>query len=841
VTGTPGSQFSVLSQVGMYEINPILDIPIAIGTPLQEILPGIFILDFLHNDREVFTVVVSNEIEDLTLSSSCEGYDLLMTPLNVEVCIYEAPISLNATASINGINVPGTTIFVIRDQSGNETEITAFDPAAYVPGDLINIIGTFTPSDISVCPRTNTYEVEIIGDCLASIGDMVFKDLNGDGINGSNEPGVEGVIVRLEDCTGTELSSQTTELDGSYLFENLIPGEYQITFDISNLTDGCDFTLPNATDDANDSDANADGNIPCFTLAPYEVNMDLDAGLVSQTLSIGNLVWHDENGDGIQDNGEPGLAGVMVILYDDDNNVVGVTETDGSGEYVFNNIFAGTYYLVFVDPEGYTLSPPNAGLDDDLDSDITNFVFTTLGSTTDLFTLLPSQNDYSFDAGYYICVPIGESVWYDVDEDDIRDASENGINGLVVNLYKLVNGNYILHDVAITDHKPGTPSDDGYFKFCAPPGTYYIEIEMPPIGLVQAIPNVFNNLPINHPSESLFDSDLTNNFGPGTTAAFNASSGSQISNIGAGFYPMATVGNLVWLDENNNGLQDEEEQKMSGVLVEAFNVDGEKVGESVTNSLGVYSIDYLQKQDYYLRFSPPEGYGFIQPDAGDDEKDSDVNHAYGYNTTSLISMQPGDDIKSVDAGVQFGILPVVWLSITAEWKGDFNEVKWSTASEVNNDFYEIERRHESDSDFSVIDKVEVEGFSTSVQNYSIEDEHIERSGRYYYRIKQVDLDGEYDYSPLAVATVKDTKSKVNLYPNPSSGISKLTLDLSSGSEVSVNIFNAEGQLVSSMLVPAEGEERVFKEVEINNLPVGVYMIHITQNEFKDIKKFIVVK
>lgn len=52
-----------------------------------------------------------------------------------------------------------------------------------------------------------------------------------------------------------ELASQSTGPDGTYLFEDLSPGDYQLSFDISNLPVGCDFTIPNATDDANDIDS----------------------------------------------------------------------------------------------------------------------------------------------------------------------------------------------------------------------------------------------------------------------------------------------------------------------------------------------------------------------------------------------------------------------------------------------------------------------------------------------------------------------------------------------------------------------------------------------------------
>ena len=108
---------------------------------------------------------------------------------------------------------------------------------------------------------------------------------------------------------------------------------------------------------------------------------------------------------------------MLVYLYNDDNDLIAITETDGNGYYIFEDLDSDVYYIVFGDPEGFTASDPDQGDDDELDSDVTNFVFNPLGSTTDLFQItLGQEDDYSFDAGYYICVPIGENVWYDVDE-----------------------------------------------------------------------------------------------------------------------------------------------------------------------------------------------------------------------------------------------------------------------------------------------------------------------------------------------------------------------------------------------------------------------------------------
>ncbi|MEM9545868.1 MAG: SdrD B-like domain-containing protein [Bacteroidota bacterium] len=676
---------------------------------------------------------------------------------------------------------------------------------------------------------------------VGGLGDTVWKDADGDGIQDAGEDGVEGVVVILTDCSGTVLATETTDANGFYFFDNLIPGNYQVQFDVSSLPDGCSFTVQDqGGDDALDSDVDANGFAPCTFIQGGEYDSTFDAGLIALP-NIGDFVWHDTDGDGIQDPGEPGIEDVMVLLYNEANELIQVTVTNSDGYYLFTDVLPDTYYIVFVDPEGFTSTFPNT-TDDENDSDITNFVFTSEGSTTDLFEVFFGQeDDLSFDAGYYMCIPIGELAWYDVDEDDVWDSNENGINGLEVRLYRLESGGYELFDEMLTGHKPGTASDDGYFKFCAPPGTYYIEIEMPPIGLVQAQPNQINGLPLTHPNEPTTDSDLTNNFGIGTTASFSVMSGEMLCNIGGGFYPMATAGNRVWIDSNENGLQDSGEQNMPNVKVEAYEAEsGLKVAESTTNNQGIYKIEYLQKTDYYLKFIPPTGFGFTNPNMGDEDNDSDVDHSYGFQTTAAYSMQPGETYINIDAGLRFGVLPVVWTEVNAEYKGDHNLVTWGTASEVNTESFVIERSVNEGNLFEEIGEVEAAGESSEILNYEFKDEDV-RPGVYYYRIKQVDRDGKFEYSDIVRVTIKSDKNLITLAPNPAHEKSTLSIELESNQEALVTVTANDGRLIRSYTLQSDSGNGVSAVIELEDLPAGVYSVGIVQGVFKDVRKLIIVE
>ncbi len=87
--------------------------------------------------------------------------------------------------------------------------------------------------------------------------------------------------------------------------------------------------------------------------------MTVDAGVVPPPVlgSIGDLVWSDTDGNGIQDADEPGVAGVRVELLDADGNVVDSVTTGADGSYLFDELPLGDYQVRFTAPDGTTLSP----------------------------------------------------------------------------------------------------------------------------------------------------------------------------------------------------------------------------------------------------------------------------------------------------------------------------------------------------------------------------------------------------------------------------------------------------------------------------------------------------
>ena len=240
--------------------------------------------------------------------------------------------------------------------------------------------------------------------------------------------------------------------------------------------------------------------------------------------TIGNCVFKDVNGNGVRDLGEPGVPDIRVELYEGNGALFSITETNDLGEYLFTDLYPGPYYLTFVLRDDFEFTDPNQGNNDNLDSDVDN---SNGPGTTAIFNLGPNEIDLSHYAGVFTCVPFGDLIWFDNNGNSQQDFEENGINGVKVEVFRLSNITSRFEKVAetISGHEPGTPSSDGYWKVCVPPGQYYVEFNVPPL-LESVAPLV---------GGQTLDSDVTNDFGPNTTRMIALESCTMDCDADAGF------------------------------------------------------------------------------------------------------------------------------------------------------------------------------------------------------------------------------------------------------------------------------------------------------------------
>ncbi|ELP8703314.1 fibrinogen-binding adhesin SdrG C-terminal domain-containing protein [Staphylococcus pseudintermedius] len=142
---------------------------------------------------------------------------------------------------------------------------------------------------------------------------------------------------------------------------------------------------------------------------------------------LGDKVWNDVNKNGIQDQGETGIADVKVTLKDLDGNILDTTYTNTNGKYIFDNLKNGNYQVDFETPEGYAASPSNQG-NDALDSD----------GPTNAQAVISDGNNLTVDQGFYQTETpthnVGDKVWEDLNKDGIQDQNEPGIANVKVTL-----------------------------------------------------------------------------------------------------------------------------------------------------------------------------------------------------------------------------------------------------------------------------------------------------------------------------------------------------------------------------------------------------------------------
>ncbi len=266
----------------------------------------------------------------------------------------------------------------------------------------------------------------------AAIGDFVWDDLNGDGIQDPGEPGRSGVTVRLKDCGGALMGIAVSDVAGTYQFSELRADDYQIEV-VRPFGMGLSPQRRGARRGLDSDPDPATGLTRCVSLAAGQDKRGIDAGLTAQSgARIGDFVWDDLNGDGIQDPGEAGVAGVSVTLLDCGDNVLSATATDVSGHYLFTGLPAGGYVVAFALPAGLVLSPRHQGDKRGRDSDPS-----PASGATGCLNLADGQNKLGVDAGLTmsaLSAAIGDLVWEDLNRDGIQDAGEPGLVGVTVRL-----------------------------------------------------------------------------------------------------------------------------------------------------------------------------------------------------------------------------------------------------------------------------------------------------------------------------------------------------------------------------------------------------------------------
>jgi uncharacterized repeat protein (TIGR01451 family) len=504
---------------------------------------------------------------------------------------------------------------------------------------------------------------ELIAACAAApieIGDRVWSDLDGDGVQDANEPGIEGVALALfaRDASGAftvPAGATTTGPNGDYVFAGLAPNTQ---YEIRATLDGAFLLAPansasGANADAIDSDAaliDGTARITVQTGGPGANDHSFDIGLIRK-LALGNLVWNDIDNNGLRDAGESGVAGVKVELLDAASAVLAETVTNGSGEYAFEGLTPGDYSVRISNlPTGFVSSTgggyegantpdPDDNVDNDDNGDTvapgvirSKPISLAAGSEINDGDADPSVNP-SLDFGITSqSLSLGDYVWLDLDKDGRQDDDEAGVSGVTVRLYADANGDGTPDGAALAIQTTDAAGKYLFANLVA--GNYLVEF---------VAPNGFA-LTAKGQGDAAGDSDADPISGRTGVIALN--SGALLT-IDAGIIG-GSIGDYVWRDLNRNGLQDVGESGLAGVIVTLETATGD-VLTTTTSISGSYLFNGLASGSYTVTFKLPAGFAFTEPNVGGDDRDSDPDLSNG--RVGAITLNPGQDLLTVDAGV----------------------------------------------------------------------------------------------------------------------------------------------------------------------------------------------
>jgi hypothetical protein len=317
--------------------------------------------------------------------------------------------------------------------------------------------------------------------------------------------------------------------------------------------------------------------------------------------------------------------------------------------------------------------------------------------------------------------------------------------------------------------------------------------------------------------------------------------------------PDAAIGDYVWEDENEDGIQGDNELGVNDVMVKLYDDNHQMVDQMMTRTNpnnvtrngsyrnsndGFYMFTDLMSGDYYLTFEYPDGYCLCNMHAGEDpEKDSDLMDEgtpnMGYTGPEMISLAFGEHNMTIDGGLVFTVLPIRFGEFTVKNVRKHIELNWSTLSEINNEGFYVEKATDEISEFQEIGFVKGVGTSNEVNEYSYVDYNLGRSTTFSYRLKQVDTDGNVSFSGIRFLRLQSS-NEYEVFPNPTTGVVSMILPETTNSK-QIRIYNAIGQMIYSLNIDQKSK---YYQVDISGFEEGIYLIHFEDGINSKIKKII---
>jgi uncharacterized repeat protein (TIGR01451 family) len=430
--------------------------------------------------------VASGATATLQITAKATEYGVFVSTATV-TAVNQTDVDANPSASVTLIVGASATGEVFNDANGDGTLDNGDTGLAGVTVELVNsnnvVVATTTSSTggiysfLGVAP--GSYTIEFVaptgydistntasnGQCGNEASSNCGNNWNGSNCNGWNNNNYCGNYGDYDNygnnCSSYSYSyggctytghSDYGDCGGGFDYQSCGSGCYSYEYCGGGNNNGCGEWGGNSNDCGNAGSVHV-------TLSCGTTTGSIDAGMYLP-VSIGNYVWQDSNGNGLQDSSESGISGVTVKLLNAGGSVLEQTQTNNAGDYSFTNLVPGTYVVQFIAPGGYDFTTQGVGSNVAINSAANQST-----GKSNAITLTSGQTDNNVDAGMYKAASVSGYDFVDYNNDGNFDENDAGINGVTV---ELLNANGQV--VATT-----TTSCGGAYTFSnMAPGTYSV-------------------------------------------------------------------------------------------------------------------------------------------------------------------------------------------------------------------------------------------------------------------------------------------------------------------------------------------------------------------------------
>jgi uncharacterized repeat protein (TIGR01451 family) len=507
--------------------------------------------------------------------------------------------------------------------------------AGYVFAPEIELLKSAVPAEGTIVKLNEvikyTLKVSNVGEGAATT--LEIRDLIPEGTTYVTGSADKGGVLNTNAIPGVDWSLPILEAGKSELFTFSV----KVT-DVTTVTEVNNYFTTGWTDPS-------DPLNPPFPSYSNEVKHPIEP----LKAGVGDYVWNDANGNGIQDVGEAGIKDVKVSLKSLDGVEVVTFTTLADGKYNFADVKPGSYYIEYSNlPAGYVATQQGKGTSA-TDSNVKT------GTKTEIFVLVSGVTDTTIDAGF-----LGEPILAIV-------KSAVPAPGTTVNV-----GDVIKYTLTVTNSGTGL-ANNVKVEDVVPAGTEYVASSASAPGTYDSttktakwtIPEVKTGTPVALTFEAkvvdIAGVLTVKNEAKITTYENPAKPGTPGTPIPSNPVehpinkPKATIGDFVFEDTNGNGIQDLGESGIEGVVVNVKKADGTIAGTATTTTGGKYKVD-VEAGTYTVEFVLPAGAKTSPTGKGTTSTDSDIDAT---GKTAPITLTLGQINNDIDAGLIFA--PIVSL------------------------------------------------------------------------------------------------------------------------------------------------------------------------------------